>query len=243
MREKAYKLLAIQEKISNNKAKELIDRGLVYIGSKKVKIARGLVEPNTKFKVLTLKEPVKIFEDKYLLVIDKPSKIDSYELEARYRYKLLHRLDFETSGLLVLCKDENFRKKAIEEYKKNRVYKRYKAVVSGKVYEEITIDAPILTIKKNSTAFSKISHQKGKSAVSRVYPDLIVGNESKIDVVIESGRTHQIRVHLSSINHPIIGDEKYGGKNTRRLMLHFCEMKLFDYHFLSNEPDDFGFSS
>jgi thymidylate synthase ThyX len=93
LKEKAYILLAKQENISNRKAKELIDRGLVYARDKKVKIARGLMPVNTRFKVIKLPEIKKIYEDKNILVVDKPPFIVSEEIAEKFKLPLLHRVE------------------------------------------------------------------------------------------------------------------------------------------------------
>ncbi|MEO1928397.1 MAG: RNA pseudouridine synthase [Nautiliaceae bacterium] len=238
MKEKAYILLAKQEGISNRAAKELIDRGLVYAKDKKIKIARGLLPADTKFKVLKVPKPKKIFEDKNLIAIDKPPYITSEEISKMFKADLLHRLDKETSGVLVLVKDESFRKKAIEEFRKKRVYKEYLAWVSGIVAEPMVIDFPIKVIKTKMGAIAKIS-KDGEDAITEIEPILAFRTKSKIKAVIHTGKTHQIRVHLKAVEHPIIGDEKYGGEPYKRVMLHHHKFKIFDYEFVSNEPSDF----
>ena len=238
--DKAYKLLAQQEGISNSKAKDLIDRGLVYVGNRKVVIARGNVSAKTKFRIESVEKVKIIFENKDIIVVDKPAFLSSQEIEKKYKdAKLLHRLDRETSGVLVLCKDEDFRLKAIEEFKHDRVYKEYIAWVDGQVIEEFEIDKPILTEKHNNKAKSKVSASKGKKARTEVFPLMVVNNKSKIKLVIHQGRTHQIRVHLRSENLPIIGDELYGGRRARRMMLHAHKMKILGMEFVSPEPKEY----
>ncbi|NPA74267.1 MAG: RNA pseudouridine synthase, partial [Epsilonproteobacteria bacterium] len=216
--EKAYKLLSIQEGISNRSAKELIDKGVVYIGDKKVQIARAEVKIDTKFKIKKIENSKKIFEDDNIVAVDKPAFITSEEVSKKMGFKLLNRLDKETSGVLLLYKNEEFQKKAIEEFKKQNVLKEYIAWVEGIIAEKIVIDSPILTIK-DKKAYSKIS-PKGKEAISIVEPLEIIGKRSKVKVTIKTGRTHQVRVHLKSISHPIIGDTLYGGKKNHRMLLH-----------------------
>ncbi|GAB6045351.1 RluA family pseudouridine synthase [Caminibacter profundus] len=237
-KEKAYVLLAKQEGISNRAAKELIDRGLVYAKDKKVKIARGLLPINTKFKIEKVPEIKKIFEDENILVIDKPPYITSEEISKKFGFKLLHRLDKETSGILVLTKNEEFRKKAIEEFKKQNVYKEYLVWVSGIVAEPEKIDLPIKVIKTKTGAFAKISAD-GEVAVTEIEPILAFRTKSKIKAIIYTGKTHQIRAHLKAVDHPIIGDEKYGGIPYKRVMLHHHKFRIFDYNFTSDEPKDF----
>lgn len=236
---KAYKLLALQEGISNSQAKTLIDKGLVYIGNRKVLIARGNISDKTKFRVEKIEKTRVIFENRDMIVVDKPAFLSSEEIEREYKdARLLHRLDRETSGVLVLCKNEEFRLKAIEEFKHDRVYKEYIAWVDGMVIEEFEINKPIVTEKHNNKAKSKIS-ESGKPARTEVFPLMVVNKKSKIKLVIHQGRTHQIRVHLQSENLPIMGDELYGGRKAKRMMLHAHKFKLLGMEFTSPEPKEF----
>lgn len=235
--EKAYKLLAVQEDISNAQAKKLIDDGLVYIGDKKVQIARALINPKSKFRILRSEKAVKIFEDEYIIAVNKPAFLVSESLEKVFKAKLLHRLDKDTSGLLILVKDEEFRLKAIEEFKAHRVYKEYIALVSGIISEEIVIDDPIKTVKGTKAKSSVSKH--GQSAETIVTPLTVEGKKTRVQAVITTGRTHQIRVHLAHSGHPIIGDSQYGGRNHTRMMLHSKRIKIFDYDLQADEPQEF----
>jgi 23S rRNA pseudouridine1911/1915/1917 synthase len=236
--EKAYKLLAAQEHISANLAKKLIDSGKVFAFDKKVKIARALMKEGTSFKIMHTQKPKKIYEDENIIVINKPPYITSEEISKMYSTPLLHRLDKDTSGILVLVKDENWQKKAIQEFKNKNVYKEYQAWVSRIVSEPIIVDMPLKTIKSKSGAYSKID-KFGKEAITEIEPLMAFNSKSKVKAIIHTGRTHQIRAHLSYINHPILGDEKYGGKKANRIMLHHYKFKIFDYEFTADVPKDF----
>jgi len=234
--EKAYKLLALQENISNNQAKELIDRGLVFNGGAKLSVARVELQPGTKLVVKYPKKVKKIYEDENIIAVDKPLGMTSDEVEKEISGAyLIHRLDRDTSGVLLLAKSEEFKDRCIEEFKKKRVYKEYVAIVEGRIIDQFVVDTPIKTIKGNY-ALSK-TDKSGKEAKTIVEPLLILeGNKkSKIKVVIETGATHQIRVHLKSAGYPIVGDSKYGGKPSDRLYLHAKKIKIFDYEFESEE--------
>ena len=101
--EKAYKLLAKQQRISNNKAKEIIDRGLVFVEDKKVKIARAELPDDTRFRVEDVADVKIIYEDDNIVAINKPAQVDSYDIQdAIEGAELLHRLDRDTSGVLLL---------------------------------------------------------------------------------------------------------------------------------------------
>ena len=195
-KDKAYKVLALQEGISNNEAKSLIDRGLVYAGNKKVMIARGDIDSKTNFKVEKVEKIKPIFQNNDLIVVDKPAFVNSDEIERQFKdAKLLHRLDRETSGVLMLVKNEEFREKAIKEFKNDTVYKEYSAWIDGILVDSVDIDKAIITEKKNNKAYSKIS-KKGKPARTEVTPEIVNGKKTKVKCVIHNGRTHQIRVHL-----------------------------------------------
>ncbi len=237
--QKAYKLLSQHLGISNGKAKSLIDKGLVSVNGKKIVLARTLLPDNARFEVIEIKKPTIIFEDENILCVEKPPFIESYDLcEYFPSWSLLHRLDKETSGVILLTKAQSeFSKKAKEEFKHQQVVKFYHAVVSGIVSQAQEINLPILTTKGKS-AKSKISSE-GLSAFTYIEPLAIVGKKSLIKAQIKTGRTHQIRVHLKAINHPIVGDTLYGGIPATRLMLHASYIKIFEYEFTSALPKEF----
>ena len=235
--EKAYKILADQLRISTGKAKDLIDRGLVYSHGKKLTIARALMPKDTIFKVEQVQDVQMIFADDNLLVLNKPAYVNSEEIELRYGYRLLHRLDRETSGILMLVKNEEFREKAIREFKAQRVYKEYLAVVDGIIAEGGVIDAP-LKITKGHKAGAVVD-KKGEVAITEYEPLSVLGKKTKLKVVIKTGRTHQIRAHLKHLGKPIVGDRNYGGSEAKRVMLHSYKIKLLDYDFIADEPKEF----
>jgi len=240
--EKAYKLLALQEGISNKKAKELIDRGLVYVLDRKVKIARAQMPDTTRFRVENIEKVNIIYQDENIVAINKPALLDSYELADAIEEdetNLIHRLDRDTSGVLLLARNDEFLQDAIKAFKSRKVKKRYVAWVEGVFYEETTIDAPIATHKQGGKAFSEINEKRGRPAVTVVRPIEIQGKKSKVEIEIMTGRTHQIRVHLSSIGHPIVGDERYGSvTNSKRILLHAKAISLLGYAFEAKEPKD-----
>jgi len=240
-KDKAYKLLAIQEGISNKKAKELIDKGVVTVEGKKLLVARGEISDRAIFKIKDISKAKVIFENDEILAVDKPAFLNTSEVEKIFSEAiLLNRLDKETSGVMLFAKTEEFRQKAIKEFKQHKVYKEYVAIVEGKVVEELTIDMPIHTIKGRS-AKSKIDEVKGKRAVTHIYPYMVEGSKSKIKVVIENGRTHQIRVHLQYAGYPIIGDLQYGrpSNQVQRVMLHSKVTRILGYEFQAKEPKEF----
>lgn len=239
MKDKIYRVLASRENISTTQAKKLIDNGLVYYMGKKVIIARALVDMNAKFSILKQECEKIIFQDDKLLVLNKPSHITSEELSKKYNLELLHRLDKDTSGVLILVKDIDFKNLAIKEFKAMRVNKEYFAIVNGVFSDEIIINKPILTFKKGSVAVSKID-KSGKNAITRVYPFMVCGKKSLVRVTIDTGRTHQIRVHLADCGFGIVGDEKYAKNSSKRIYLHSHKIEFLNYKFVASIPKDFN---
>ena len=236
---KAYKLLSLQEGISHKKAKEWIDKGLVSVGQKKIHLARMELPQSSVFKIEYIKKPEKLFENHELLAVNKPAFIESYELAKQFRdWTLLHRLDQETSGVILLVKENSdFHIKAKKAFKNQQVYKEYRALVSGFVSEKVIINKPISTIKKGF-AKSRID-ANGLFAHTEIEPLEIFGKKTLLKAVIKTGRTHQIRVHLKSIGHSIVGDRIYGGIENSRLMLHSYCIRIFDYEIISPLPKEF----
>jgi 23S rRNA pseudouridine1911/1915/1917 synthase len=238
--DKAYKVLASQYKISNNEAKKLIDRGLVYIQGRQIKIARAEVSVATKFKMKEIKKVEIIFEDKDIVVFNKPAFLNSDEVVPKHKdLILLHRLDRETSGVLMVAKNTTFQKKVISEFNNGKVYKEYVAWVEGILAEPIRIEKKLTKIQQGGRAITK-TDKNGKRAVTHVAPLNVSGKKTKIQALIETGRTHQIRVHLKSIGFPIVGDSIYGGPEFERLLLHSKKIKIFDYIFTVEEPSHFS---
>ncbi|GHS85122.1 putative RNA pseudouridine synthase [Campylobacterota bacterium] len=240
MTEKAYKLLAAQQRISNGEAKKLIDNGLVMCGGKKLTIARKELESGVVFTLIEQKKPTVITQDGELLAVDKPIGVDSYDLERQFGLKLVHRLDKPTSGVLLLAKTDEFLAAAIAEFKKRSVVKKYLAVVEGMVAEEAKIDQPIFT-QKGAKARSIVDKKRGSEAITTIKPLLVVGKHTLLEVGIETGRTHQIRVHLAHIGLPVLGDDIYGGKAYKRLMLHASFISILGREITAPTPAEFNF--
>lgn len=239
--DKAYKILATKEKISNREAKYMLDNGLVYSNGKKIR-ASDIISQKIPLKILETDTLKVLYEDSDILALNKPNAFDCGLLEKKFsEFSLLHRLDKPTSGVILMArKHSDFYKKALDEFKNHRVYKEYLALVNGIIAESQTINKPIFTAK-NHYAKSEIDFKNGKSAISEIMPLKIYGKKTLIKVVIKTGRTHQIRVHLQSIKHSILGDNVYNGGDFRRLMLHAYKIKIFDYEFCASEGNFWKF--
>jgi len=143
---------------------------------------------------------------------------------------LLQRLDRGTSGVMFFSKLADVNAKLTKRFVRKEIRKTYLALSEGELTEPRTIDAPIARIG----AIKFGVRDAGKRAVTHVTPVASSKTGSLVEVTLETGRTHQIRVHLASIGHPIIGDWLYGERNAARPMLHAAEVAMT--HPLTGEP-------
>ena len=180
-------------------------------------------------------------EEKDYLIINKPSNLIIHpgagsnngtlangllykypELENIPRAGIVHRLDKDTSGVLLVARTEKFRNYFVQELQERKVKKNYIAAVVGKIIGSLAIDDPIGRDKNNRTKMS--IRPDGKEAYSFIKLEEDFNNYSLLDVSIKTGRTHQIRVHLASKKLPIIGDKTYNpsgniAKNTPKELI------------------------
>ncbi len=175
-----------------------------------------------------------VFEDNFLAVINKPAGMvvhpgagissgtlanaiafhfgleQSQSPQRSNRVGIVHRLDKDTSGLIVVAKDIDTHEALSAQFHDRTVYKRYIALVHGEIEENIgTVDAPIAREKHNRTKMAIRGH--GRNALSLWQVKQRFEKFTLLEVEIKTGRTHQIRVHLAHIKHPVVGDETYNG--------------------------------
>jgi 23S rRNA pseudouridine1911/1915/1917 synthase len=179
-----------------------------------------------------------VFEDEYLAVINKPAgmvvhpgagvqsgtlanaiahrfRVSSSEFRVEDRVGIVHRLDKDTSGLIVVAKSDEIHEALSEQFRERLVYKSYIALVHGSTEANTgKIEALIGRNKHNRLRMKVATH--GRTALSLWKVRQRYGKFTLLDVEIKTGRTHQIRVHMGYINHPIVGDEIYneGRDNT-----------------------------
>lgn len=177
-----------------------------------------------------------IYEDKSLLVVNKPSGIltiattkekektlyhEVFEYLHRKNQKvfIVNRLDKDTSGLIIFAKNQNI--KNLLQSNWETTIRKYYAVVIGKINKPNTIEQYLIEGKDLKT-YITTNKQKGKKAITMINPIKQTTAYTLLDVEIKTGRKNQIRVALSDLNHPIIGDKKYNAKKNPigRLGLH-----------------------
>ncbi len=133
------------------------------------------------------------------------------DLKQLPRCGIVHRLDKDTSGLLVIAKNEKFRNFFVSKLQDREVYKQYEAIVVGQVIGSFSIDHPLERDPRNRLKMRVTEF--GRDALSHVSLIKFYQGYSHVSVEIETGRTHQIRVHLSNQKLPIIGDGLYNPRN------------------------------
>jgi 23S rRNA pseudouridine1911/1915/1917 synthase len=184
-----------------------------------------------------------LYEDESLLFLNKPADIvvqrgydpdepvllDLAIAHAGHLF-LMQRLDRGTSGVMFFSKSADINARLTRHFETRQIRKRYVALCEGELGESQTIDAPLARI--GPISFGVRGH--GKRAITAIAPLRPTINGSLVSVVLQTGRTHQIRVHLAAIGHPIVGDWLYGKRNAARPMLHAAELGMI--HPLTNEP-------
>ncbi|MFH1874211.1 MAG: RluA family pseudouridine synthase [Pseudomonadota bacterium] len=229
------------KKFSRKKAKQLIDAGKIYINGKKVHMAGWEVGAQDKVVVKQVQSPkggyVKVIhEDQHIIVVDKPAGLLSVPdgpegqesmlawvqkyLQRKYAKKgafvyPVHRLDAETSGVMVFALS-NAGKKLEDIFKQHQINRRYLAIVEGQLLPESgRFQADLEKGDFKGGKKTKVAKSStAKKAVTDYQVKEYYQNASLVELTVHTGRTHQIRVHLSEAGFPIIGDKVYGGKQT-----------------------------
>lgn len=144
---------------------------------------------------------------------------------------IVHRLDKDTSGLMMVAKTQRAYESLVNQFKDSLIEKKYLAIVEGKIESEIYIDEPIGRDQRNRIKFT-VTNINSKEARTLLKPIKIFDNYTLVDIKLETGRTHQIRVHMRYIGHPILGDLIYGNKNKFKI----DKQMLHSYSLTFNHP-------
>lgn len=242
---------------SKNNIKSLLSKKHVYVNDKlqtkyDYKIYKDdIIEIKTKEftdKETNVKLEI-IYEDDDIIVVNKPNgiltiatnkerELTIYHLVMNYlkakntnnKVFIIHRLDKDTSGVLVFAKSEKIKTLFQKNWNDIVLERKYYAIIEGTLKNKKGVIKSYLKENKNHIVYSSKDNINGKLAITEY--EIIKSNEkySLIDINIKTGRKNQIRVHLSDLGKPIIGDKKYGSKVNpiNRLALHAYKLKVID---------------
>ena len=228
--------------VSRSKIRKLVDNGNILVNDVKSK-ASYVVKENDLIEILSMEDekmdviaeniPIEIvYEDEYLLVVNKPSGMVVHPGNGNYNHTLVnalmyhcnslstvngdvrpgivHRIDADTSGLLLVAKNDMVHNDLAKQISEKSVIRKYVCLVHGVINEDTaTIDAPIGRDKNNRKKMC-VTGDNSKDAVTNIRVLERYHNSTLIECILETGRTHQIRVHMNYINHPVVNDPVYG---------------------------------
>lgn len=179
-----------------------------------------------------------VYEDEDVIVVNKPKGMVVHPAPGNYtgtlvnallhhcddlsgingviRPGIVHRIDKDTSGILVVAKNDNAHQKLAEQFKDHSIKREYYAIVEGRFKKEGgTIDAPLGRHHRDRLKYAVV--KDGKRAVTHYEVLKVFNSCSLVKCTLETGRTHQIRVHMAFIGHPLLGDTVYGLKKQKKL--------------------------
>jgi 23S rRNA pseudouridine1911/1915/1917 synthase len=202
------------------------------------------------------------FEDEHLLVVDKPAGLVVHPAAGNFdgtlvnallhhcggslsgiggvaRPGIVHRIDKDTSGLLVVAKTDVAHEGLAKQFAAHNVDRRYLALVSGvPAASGGTVDAPLARSSANRKKIAIVKEGRGKRAVSHWRRLEVLREAALVECRLETGRTHQVRVHMASIGHPLIGDPVYG----RASKTHGKLLKELGFHRQALHAAELGFT-
>ena len=233
--------------------KQYLTHGAIYVNNNRVKQYNYHLVPGMNINIDTESKNKKtlpfeiLFEGEHLIVVNKPSGLLTiatakekertlYHIVREYlvskdkyaRVFIVHRLDKDTSGVVVFAKDEKTKNQLQENWNEYVSVREYVAVVHGHLKENNgRIVQNLMETKTNLVYVSR--NGEGKEAITNYKVIKENENYSLVSVSIETGRKNQIRVAFQSLKHPIVGDKKYGEKNDKesRLYLHANRLKIY----------------
>ena len=257
--------------MSKKTIKQYLTHGSIYVNNNKTtkynyKLVPGMnivIDTNNKNKK-TLPFDI-LFEDDHIIVVNKPSGLLTiatekekentlYHIVREYlinknknnKIFVVHRLDKDTSGIVILAKDEKTKNKLQENWNDYVVLREYVAVAEGILPKKSDRIVEYLKETKTNLVYTT-KNKEGKEAITNYRVIKENNNYSLIEIKIETGRKNQIRVALANLNHPIVGDKKYGNKKAKenRLYLHANRLKIYypeikkEILFETNTPTEF----
>jgi 23S rRNA pseudouridine1911/1915/1917 synthase len=239
--------------VSRDEATALVTRGAVYVDGKRAKDAAARVGEGAKVMVVleesgaavTAPAPkpsalVVLYEDANVLAVDKPAGVTAQptpgkvgdslvDLASAYLKReagLVHRLDRETSGVTVFGKSSRATSKLAEAFREGRAQKEYVAVTGSGLPASGVIDLPLSRDPSRPGRWRASEHANGITAETHFTKLVDDGAVAVVALFPKTGRTHQLRAHLTGLGFPIVGDKLYGGAEGPRCLLHARRLEI-----------------
>lgn len=199
-------------------------------------VIRVDIPPTRQLDVVAENIPLDIvYEDNDLLVVNKPKGMVVHPAAGNYdgtlvnalmyhcgdslsgingviRPGIVHRIDKDTSGLLIVAKNDTTHRDLAEQIRVHSFTREYRSIVYGKIREDGTVDAPIARHPQERKKMAVINAPNAREAVTHYFVTENYNGFTQLRLRLETGRTHQIRVHMAYIGHPVAGDPVYGPK-------------------------------
>ena len=229
----------IYKSYNRSSLQKFIELGFVTVDGELARKANQKFERGVKIDLKVPDEqknadlvPKVVYEDENVLVVDKPAGLLSMAKGEYCPEKtlgdyglLVHRLDRDTSGVVILAKNEATQKFLKKQFQDRKTHKTYYAVIDGlPKHDAARIDLPIARDLKRPTTFRVDANGKESETFYNVIKT--DGKHSLVELKPTSGRTHQLRVHMKYLGHPIVGDVVYGGEKADRLYLHAGALEI-----------------
>ena len=256
--ERLDKLISSNTDFSRSEVVEIIEKNCCVVDGKIQNKKSTIINPDSKIEILSVNSSEKktykkidtYLVDEDIIVVEKPANMITHRASKNNdislcehivnsfpeiksvgdidRPGIVHRLDKDTSGLMIIARSANAYEKLKEMIKERSISRNYEALVYGKPkLKEAMIDAPIIRDPKNPIKRRVSIGGKESKTSYRIKKNF--EEYSLLDVKLFSGRTHQIRVHLEHVGHPVVGDNLYGNKKSKlkRSFLHSSKLEFF----------------
>jgi len=232
-------MVSIYKSYNRSTLQKFIKNGFVKVNGETIEKPNFLVEDGTKIELNVPDDmknadvrPETIYEDENVLVLDKPAGLLSMSKGGYCPEKtledfglLVHRLDRDTSGVVILAKNPETQTFLRRQFQDRKAHKTYFAILTGvPKLKEARLNLPIMRDLKHPTTFRVDPRGKESETFYKVLKN--DGRHSLVELRPTSGRTHQLRVHMKYLEHPILGDPIYGVEKADRLYLHAGSLEI-----------------
>jgi 23S rRNA pseudouridine1911/1915/1917 synthase len=241
---------------SSRLSKRLEENSKIFLNGKAVKLNKSVFkgdelsiefdEEEDEYAAVDIPIDI-IYEDEGLLIVNKQPHMVVHPTRShqdntlangvayyfknkgiKRKVRFVNRLDMNTSGIVIIAKNPYVHNQLAEQMKENSVEKYYYAIVEGVLRGEGTINEPIVRLREEDIV--RVVHPSGKESITHYRAEKTFNNMTLVKLKLITGRTHQVRVHMKHIGHPIVGDTLYGKESTLidRQALHCYEMKFIN---------------